>query len=244
MRRQFDNNNGKRFIKAKIPFNRKKLNGKPTLPKAVIRQNQLRGKFNSMIKQLSLTPTREIGTGIDYLHNFFMGKKRKTIRIDLKFSFGDLGEHVIKVRARNRKLINESEWIFAIDRESQIHIFPTKSLKQYVHANWENLSRKLVINKGSYQEMLVSLFDLYAKLGVKPIIAGLNTKEIIEALAKMKKQQFKEEKESIPQGTNGTINPLKQKRFLPVPRKPYLNPNLDQRRRIRMNGSLKIPGNR
>ncbi|MFA5931364.1 MAG: hypothetical protein WC821_03560 [archaeon] len=195
--------------RAKIPYSRRKAVGKVNLHQDVIKQNHLRGRFNSMIKQLSLKPTREIGTGVDYLHTFFIGKQRKSMKIDLKFAFGLLGDGVIKIRVRERKLINEADWVFAIDRNNQAHIFQTSALRQYVNSAWGSISKTNVINKGSYSELPVNLVSLYSTLGVKPIISPLTTEGLAQAIKKMREIQFKRKKVSPVTEKKGPIKNVK-----------------------------------
>ena len=165
------------------------------LPKDVIKQNFLRKKFGAIAQQLALAPVREIGTGVDYVHWFYYGKEKKTTKIDLKFSFGLLGNETIKVRIADKKLINNSNWVMAMDQSNSLAFFPTKALHRYVRECWGSLSQRHMIDKGHYKEYPVSLADLYRKMKILPIRAKLNPQSIGEALKQMREIEFGKEAE-------------------------------------------------
>ena len=153
------------------------------LPTDVIRQNKLRARMRSISKQLSLRPVREVGTGVDYKVRLSRGKRVKHVQIDIKFSFGLLGDNVIKVRMnQKRRLINDAEWAFAIDRNNMVHVFPMSALEQYVRQHFGRLSAQHKIDRGTHFEYPVKLEDMYAQIGISPHVVPLSPQGIQSAL--------------------------------------------------------------
>ncbi|MCX6804371.1 MAG: hypothetical protein NTY48_07455 [Candidatus Diapherotrites archaeon] len=183
-----------------------------TLPKDVIRQNRFRKTLENIKKRAGLFSTKEIGTGVDYFFYQGYGKNRQKIKIDFKFGFGALGENVIKVRIAERKLINKSNLVMAVDSSGKIHIFPTKALSEYVRRCWGRISKKHFINKGAYTEYPISLADLYLQTGIRP------------ATVKMKEQAIKEGLENVIRENF----PVPEQSFVPRESAPFFRTNIKQ----------------
>jgi hypothetical protein len=178
----------------------KKLTRGVKLSQDVMRQKRARAYIRSMRQKLSLKPVKEIGTGVDFIYNFFLGAERKTLRLDLKFSYGQLGDHAIKVRLNpQRKLLNNADWAMAIGKNNQIEFFPIDPLREYVRRNAGKLG-KYLINKGAYSESAVSLSDFYAQMKLTPVVSSMRIESINEALKKIEEISFprKEEQKNLP----------------------------------------------
>jgi hypothetical protein len=93
----------------------------------------------------------------------------------------------------NRKLINESDWILAINRNRQAQFFPKRALANYVTMHWGSISKYRQINKGSYIELPVNLLEFYSKMNVTPINTKLETREILQALKQIQTQETQAE---------------------------------------------------
>jgi|GEM_PF-5451035 len=197
--------NGNRMLRQearkpqKVPYTKKRTTNGVKLSPDVIKQKRARGYFESMKSRLSLKAVREIGTGVDFVHNFFRGKERFTTRFDLKFSYGQLGDHVIKVRLLKRRLLNNADWAMAVGRNKEIEFFPIKALDEYIKRNYGTISKN-IINKGTYSESAVSLTDLYAKMRITPIRATLRLESIAQALEKIAQIQHPPKKQPKPVG--------------------------------------------
>ncbi len=162
--------------RAKNPFKKKRGNG-IALPRDVIKQNRLRARFRSIARSLSLIQVKEVGTGVDYIAILRRRNKRKRVRIDIKFSFGLLGEGVIATRIANRRLINKADYAFAIGRNNQIHVFSIKKLEQYVRQNFGSLPTSKRIDRGNHYVYPIKLIDFYNAMKIQPQIINLNINE-------------------------------------------------------------------
>lgn len=152
----------------------------PAPPKMFIIQNRLRGILEK-IRPRSMKPVREKGTGVDFVF--------AKIKIDQKFSFGSLGENVIKIRVAERKLLNESQWTMCITKKGTAVFFPTRRLTNYVSREMGTIQKSLLIKKSKYSEHSVSLTDFFESEGVKPIECELTSKALIKALKEMNEKE-------------------------------------------------------
>lgn len=83
------------------------------------------------------------------------------ITFDQKFSFGDLGKNIIKIRVQNRKLLNKSDFTLCIDELGEIEIFSTNKLAEFVKKNWGIISKNRLEQKKDYVSYKINLFDFY-----------------------------------------------------------------------------------
>ena len=138
-----------------------------------VKQNQLRREFKKKLPK-SVQPIEDSVYGVDYLY--------KGIKIDQKFSFGDLGEHAIKIRTQNRRLLNKSDWTLLITRDETIEMFETKKLAEFVKRNWDLVQKRTIEKKTRYNSHIVSLDDLYYIEKIAPIKSDLIEDEIAQTL--------------------------------------------------------------
>lgn len=150
----------------------------------LFQQKKIRGHFESIRTKLNLKKARGVGNGVDYLYHYNKGKEKKSLKLDLKFSFGALGENSIKVRLINRKLFNGADWAIVVGKNKEISFFSIKKLEKYVRENYGSVSGKLV-NKGTHFESMVNLSDFYLRTKTKPINAEMNAISIQKALDKI-----------------------------------------------------------
>ncbi|MDD3083504.1 MAG: hypothetical protein PHP82_00590 [Candidatus ainarchaeum sp.] len=166
----------------KIPFNKRKHRNGLKLPQDVIKQNIFRARMSSIAKKLSLVPVKEIGTGVDYKAFLKKDGRKKVVRIDIKFSFGLLGDGIIAARIDNRRLINKADYAFAIDRNNKINIFSINKLKQYVKQNFGSLPTNQRVDRGTHYVYPIKLNDFYNAMKIKPQIVNLDVNGINSAL--------------------------------------------------------------
>jgi hypothetical protein len=186
-----------------IPKRKKTATQKRELPKAVRLGNQQRKALAKIQRNMrGLRPIRSVGTGIDYEYVFQLGGQRRKFTIDLKFSYGELGDRTIKIRANRRRLINDAQWAFVIDRKGRIEIFHIRELERFVRQNWGSISKDRAIHKVGYVELPVRLDELYAQRGLEPIRTTLSQNGIGGAL-KTLKEKYREE----PKKSNGSGPP-------------------------------------
>jgi len=178
----------------RFPLSRKKIINGVKLSPDVLKQQRARSFFESMKSKLSLKAVREIGTGVDFAYTFFRGKEKKSLQFDLKFSYGQLGEHVIKIRLSQRRLLNNADWAMAVGKNNEIEFFPIKALNEYITRNYSTVSKHL-INKGTYAESAISLTEFYAKMGITPVKATLKIESIAEAIRKITEIEYPSKKE-------------------------------------------------
>lgn len=118
--------------------------------------------------------------GVDYLY--------KGLRIDQKFSFGSLGNHSIKIRTRNRRLLNKSDWTMIINNEEELEFFETHRLADFVKKNWDIVQKRTVEKKETYNAHSIKLDELYYQEKIVPIKSELLEKEIAQTLNDLTKQ--------------------------------------------------------
>jgi hypothetical protein len=238
-KRDFLSQNGGRFLRGAAK-RKQEIRG---LPLDVIKGNKIRAKFSAISKKLALAPVREIGSGVDYIHWFYYGPTKKTMKLDIKFSFGLLGENTVAVRVAkdSRRLINNSDWVLAFDRNNQMHIFQTSKLSEYVSKHWGSIDKGKKIDKGTYSVYPVKLPDLFAKVKVQPITVKLAEFTFKDALRKMRETQFgKEGKAPATEAKKSLTEPIShipiKKTYERAPGKNYYkNPSRDVRQNIRSN---------
>lgn len=107
--------------------------------------------------------------GIDYYY--------RGISIDQKFSFGDLGKNIIRIRSFNKRLVNKSDWTMAIG-EKEIDFFETSLLADYVKTNWNKVQKNTVKRNTYYNCNKINLNDFYYKKEIVPIKCSVNEKEL------------------------------------------------------------------
>ena len=158
-------------------------------------QNMLRRKFDQMARKMELAAVREIGSGVDYIHWYYKGKEKKTFKLDFKFSFGDLGTNTIKIRVSKdtRKLLNNSDWVVAMDASSNMIIFPTQKMADYVSRCYGSLVQSARKDKGTYIEYPLALKDLFEKTATEPLILKASEPNLKHALRWMREQMEKRE---------------------------------------------------
>jgi len=181
------NGNKSNFVKRrqKIPFHQIN-NGKVRLHEAVVKQNKLRARMRSIGKKLSLIPVVEVGTGVDYKAHLKRGKKIQKVLIDIKFSFGALGEGVIATRILNRRLINNADYAFAIDRNNKIHVFKLSKLAEYIRQNFGSLPTSKRIDRGTHFVYPIKLSEFYSRMKIEPIVVELNINGVNNALKQIR----------------------------------------------------------
>jgi hypothetical protein len=152
-----------------------------------IKQNSLR----SNLKKILPNKTKHIEDtiyGIDYEYN--------GITIDQKFSFGDLGNNAIKIRARNRKLINKSNFTLCINEYGEIEFFKTLALAKFVNKNWGIVQKNRVDQKKDYVSYKVNLDDFYRISEVISYKTNMDKKEFSEVLNEITHNFYKEQKQN------------------------------------------------
>lgn len=136
-------------------------------------QNILRKELLALLPK-ETTPIEDGRTGVDYI---YFGTK-----IDQKFSYGALGDNHIKIRVKNRRLINESNWTMIINKENAVELFETPKLEAFVRKNWGLVQKRLIERKLLHTEYAISLKELYELERVTPIKAEMNSEELLSAL--------------------------------------------------------------
>jgi hypothetical protein len=183
-------NNGCLKRRQKIPFKKRPLknNGKQPLPKDVIKQNFLRRDFSRKIQGIKqLMPIRTIDTGVDYNYSFMQNGQQHKVTLDMKFSFGRLGENTICARIdRNRKVINEAGWVMAFNRRGEIEVFKTKALIEYVSRSWGGIDKSQIKHEAKYDLLPIKLELLYEFAGIKPMVFSGTRESIRQMLSKIK----------------------------------------------------------
>jgi hypothetical protein len=167
-------NNSNKSLKRrqKIPFQKKPKKNNINLPQAVKKQNFLRREFSRNVLDIkSLRPIRSVSTGIDYQYTFKIGGKVHKVTLDMKFSFGMLGEHTISARiGANRKLINDANWVMAVNKKGNLELFKMSDLAEYINKNWGSINKNKMIHKVGYSIVPINLENFYAASGISPIV--------------------------------------------------------------------------
>jgi hypothetical protein len=178
-----------------IPTRAKAASGQARGHKSMHIQNAFRRKFDQMARKMDLAPVREIGSGVDYIHWYYKGKEKKTFKLDFKFSFGDLGPNTIKIRVSKdtRRLLNNSDWVVAMDASSNMVIFPTQKMADYVSRCYGSLVQSARKDKGTYLEYPLMLKDLFEKTATEPLVLKLSEPNIKYALRWIREQIEKKE---------------------------------------------------
>jgi hypothetical protein len=126
--------------------------------------------------------------GVDYIY--------RGIKIDQKFSFGALGKNTIKIRVKNRRLVNNSDWTMIINNNSELEFFQTQKLESFVKKNWSTVQKRLVEKKKYYSEYSIKLDELYQLEEITPVKANLEKGLLIEGLNQI---EFVENEKELPQ---------------------------------------------
>lgn len=203
---------------AKIPYKRfNRING-VKLDANVISQNRLRARMKTISKALGLKPVKEIGTGVDYKAIIKRGKIKKGITLDLKFSFGAMGEGVIAIRIKNKRLINNANYAFAIGRNNQLHVFKMGKLEQFVKQHFGKLPASQKVDRGNHDVYPLNLSEFYKTMKINPIIVPFNSQGVNTALKTIRNIE-------LPQ----TAEPAKPKS---LPEKKIIPTNNSQKKQI------------
>ncbi len=217
----------------KVPHRKKIAQKGPinpnALPKDVKRQNFIRREFARYVRGIrALKPVRAIGTGVDYHYLFKRGGKEYNITLDMKFSFGMLGERTISARVGpNRKLINESGWVMAVNRKGQLELFKTSALSEYVSRHWGSIDKSKMIHKVGYDQIPVNLENLYEVTGVKPMVFSGAKESIPEMLSAIRDATAP--KIPVRNGLPLPANGFGKKPVQIRPQKPLVGRNSDKR---------------
>jgi|GEM_PF-1370005 len=191
----------------KASFRKKFRNIEP----ACAEQNALRAMLKRILPK-EMKAIEDAHFGVDYLYN--------STTIDQKFSFGALGENTIKIRVRNRGLMNNSHWTMIINAKWETELFQTKKLASFVKKNWCIVQRRLVEKKNLYSAYAVRLEEFYSLEGVKPIRAQLTQEGILLALEQI-----------IPFSAAATQIPA-QREKMPKPPIPTSPPRMEENETI------------
>lgn len=117
-----------------------------------IKQNELRSKLKKIIPK-EMKTIEDNTFGVDFEYN--------GLTIDQKFSFGDLGNNMIKIRIKNRKLINKSDYTMCINKEEEIELFKTIKLSNFVKKYWGIVQKNRIDEKKDYINYKINLEDFY-----------------------------------------------------------------------------------
>lgn len=166
-----------------LKFKNKKINPN------CLKQNEIRKNLSKIIPK-EMISFEDNEYGIDYYY--------KGISIDQKFCFGDLGKDTIKIRVREKELLNKSDWTMMINEKEEIMFFKTKKLKEFVKKNWSLVQKNFISNKTSYSktsysEYFVKIQDLCKIEKVNIIKTNMNEKKLYYTIQKI----FFEKKESL-----------------------------------------------
>ena len=149
---------------------RKKMNN---IEPACFEQNTIRSLLKKVLPK-EIKHIEDNYYGVDY--------KYKGITIDQKFSFGELGNNTIKIRVRNRELINKAEWTMIINKDWEMELFQTKKLAAFVRRNWGIVQRGLVEKRQEYNSHSIRLEELYKFEEITPIKTKIEQNAIFESL--------------------------------------------------------------
>ena len=141
-----------------------------------LEQNTIR-EFLKKILPREMKSINDNHYGVDYEY--------RGLTLDQKFSFGALGENTIKIRIRQRELINNSDWTMIINRNWGVELFETKKLALFVKRNWGLVQRRLIEKKEEYFSYAVRLDELYRIEEVCPITTEINSKGIESVLERL-----------------------------------------------------------
>ncbi len=168
----------------KISF-RKKIQQK--INPTCMEQNKMRSVLLEMIpKEMEIIEDAHFG--VDYLY--------RGIKIDQKFSFGALGKNTIKIRVKNRRLVNNSDWTMIINKNWELEFFETGKLEEFVRKNWSTVQKRLVEKKKYYAEYSIKLDELYQLEKIEPLKANLEKEMLINGLSQI---EFIENEKELPQ---------------------------------------------
>lgn len=161
-----------------------------------IRQNSLRSEFKKAIPK-NMKHIEDNIYGIDFEYN--------GITIDQKFSFGDLGNNTIKIRAKNRQLINKSDWTLCINEMGDIELFPTHKLAEFVKKNWGIVAKGRIEQKKDFVTYRINLDDLYRIENVICFKSNINEIEILDTLNEICDINYSQKYETKLKENNFTI---------------------------------------
>ncbi len=142
-----------------------------------LKQNSLRSKLKKILPR-EIKHIQDSTYGVDYYYN--------GITIDQKFSFGELGNNTIKIRAKNRKLINKSDFTLCINEYGEIEIFKTNKLAKFVNKNWSMVQKNWIDQKKDYVNYKVNLDDFYRISEVISYKTNMEKNEFCEILNEIK----------------------------------------------------------
>jgi hypothetical protein len=130
-----------------------------------LKQNNLRIQLKNILPK-SIIEIEDNMYGVDYEYG--------DITIDQKFSFGDLGENSIKIRTKNKRLLNNSDWTLIINKNEEIELFETKKLAEFVKQNWDLVQKRTICKKRSYNSHIIKMNELYFIEKITPITLPLD----------------------------------------------------------------------
>ena len=136
-------------------------------------QNNYRNEFKNIIPSI-MREVEDNFYGIDYIY--------KNISFDQKFSFGDLGENVIKIRTQKRRLLNKSDWTIVINKNKELEFFQTKKLEEYVKKNWCIVQKRTIDKKKKYNCNLIYLDEFYNSENFVPIKISIENEQFVQTL--------------------------------------------------------------
>jgi hypothetical protein len=146
------------------------------IPKACAEQNEIRKKLKQVLP-IKAKPIEDNIYGIDFLYN--------EMSLDQKFSFGALGENPIKIRVKNRRLLNNSDWTMIINKEHEAEFFETSKLASFVKKNWGLVQKRLLEKKEEYSHYAIKLEELYLLEKIEPIKSPIHEQMLEDALEKI-----------------------------------------------------------
>ncbi len=191
----FDNPNNafllELFLEHSRAKNCRKISFRKKIPQKVnpvcIEQNKMREAF-MQITPREMESIEDTHYGVDYIY--------RGIKIDQKFSFGGLGKDTIKIRVKNRRLVNNSDWTMIINETWGLEFFETRKLEAFVRKNWALVQKRLVEKKQYYAEYSIKLNELYTLEEISPIRTHLQKEALIDGLTQI---EFIENEKELPQ---------------------------------------------
>jgi hypothetical protein len=125
-----------------------------------VEQNALREYLGKTLPE-KIVSVNDSHYGVDFEY--------RGITLDQKFSFGCLGENTIKIRVKDRKLHNNSDWTMIVNKDWETEFFETRKLALFVKKNWGLVQKRLVEKKLDYSCYAIRLNELYTIEKITPI---------------------------------------------------------------------------
>lgn len=161
-----------------------------------IKQNSLSSEFKKIIPR-GMKHIEDNVFGVDFEYN--------GITIDQKFSFGDLGNNTIKIRIKNRELVNKSDWTLCINEIGEIELFPTYKLAEFVKRNWGIVAKGRIEQKKDYVTYKINLNDFYRVENIVCFKTSINESEVFSTLNEICEINYQERYENKFKENNFTI---------------------------------------